>query len=69
MNRVAIRESDIPLSAFYNSHVNTLKQNEKSYHMKNKPLTLNIWRNFRGKEGENLARIIKQDGKDEIEEH
>ena len=62
MNRIAVRESEIPLDALYNQHVNAIKLNEKNFHLKTKPLTLNVWKNYTGVEGENLTRIIRQDG-------
>jgi hypothetical protein len=48
VNRFIVRESEIPLDALYNEHVNAQKMNEKSYHLKCKPITFNVWKNFKG---------------------
>lgn len=66
INRLALKESDIPLTALYNEPVNMQKVNEKAFQKRSKPLCLNIWKDYKGKTGENLARIIKPE--DEIVE-
>ena len=69
VNRLSVEESDIPLDAIYNNHVNTQKHIEKSFHLKCKPLVFNIQKDYKGIEGINLARIIKQEEKESIVEH
>jgi hypothetical protein len=43
--------------------------NERSYHLKGKPVTFKIQQNYKGKEGQNIALMIKQDGREEVNEH
>lgn len=66
VNRLNVRESDIPLDALYNEHVNSMKMNEKSFHLKCKPITFNVWKNYKGQPGQNLTRMIKNEGREEI---
>lgn len=40
--------------------------NEKNYGLKSHPMTINIWNEYKGQEGENLARIIKPNMKEDI---
>ena len=40
--------------------------NEKNYGLKSHPMTINIWNEYKGQEGENLARIIKPNIKEDI---
>jgi hypothetical protein len=52
-----VRESDIPIEILFNKEINTQKMIEKNFAMKNEPITFNIWKNYKGNTGENLARI------------
>ena len=39
---------------------------EKNFAMKNEPITFNIWKNYKGNTGENLARITQVNRKDMV---
>ena len=60
INRLALKESDIPLTALYNEPVNMQKVNERAFQKRSKPLCLSIWKGYKGQPGENLARIINE---------
>lgn len=59
VNWLKLKESDIPLDAIYNTDVNIMKVIEKNNNLQSKPLTFNIWKNYKGKEEQHLSRIIK----------
>ena len=61
-----VRESDIPIEILFNKEINTQKMIEKNFAMKNEPITFNIWKNYKGNTGENLARITQVNRKDMV---
>ena len=48
VNRLLVKESNIPLDALYNEHLNMQKVNEQTYNLKCKPVTFNIQKNYKG---------------------
>ena len=55
--RVKVKESEIPLEILYNKDVNAQKMIEKLFGSQNRPITFDIWKDYKGSEGENFAKI------------
>lgn len=53
--RVKVKESAIPLEILYNKDVNAQKMIEKLFGSQNRPISFDIWKDFKGNEGENFA--------------
>lgn len=57
INKMKVKESEIPIDILYNREVNAMKLNEVNYNLHERPLIFSLWKDFDGKKGHHMTRF------------